>query len=327
MHVLLTGATGALGQALVARLDAEGHRVSCLTRRPYRCAALFGRRLDWYEWHPFSEAVPDEALRGVEAIVHLAGEPLVPQRVAGHAERYAASRVAMAKALAEAVRGRGIRLVGVSAAVAASGSGEPVSETAAGDGNGSAAIQLLRRFEDELLAAGGEGGSVAVVRLGLVAATSGPLAALVALARRGLVPRLKGNVIAAIALEDAVAMLAGLASERGLSGIIHGVAPQPMRGENLAGMLRAVAPLGLSIPMSRRGTVRRLGAVTAAMLEARRRVLPERLLAAGALFGAPDPTQSIAKAIAEAVAGTDDGGTETPVEAPGAVAPTEALTG
>jgi uncharacterized protein len=79
MRVLMTGATGLIGRELGKSLAARGDTVICLVRD----AQSAGRRLPFpatcFEWD-HRRAVPAEALLGVDAIVHLAGEPVAEKR-------------------------------------------------------------------------------------------------------------------------------------------------------------------------------------------------------------------------------------------------------
>jgi len=79
MRVLMTGATGLIGKELGKSLSARGDTLVCLVRD----AQSAGRRLPFpatcFEWD-HRRAVPAEALRGVDAIVHLAGEPVAEKR-------------------------------------------------------------------------------------------------------------------------------------------------------------------------------------------------------------------------------------------------------
>ncbi|MBI3539933.1 MAG: NAD-dependent epimerase/dehydratase family protein, partial [Candidatus Eisenbacteria bacterium] len=68
MRVAVTGAGGLVGAALVPALAARGHRVTRLVRRAPRAA-------DERAWDP-RFGLDDDVLRGVDAIVHLAGESI-----------------------------------------------------------------------------------------------------------------------------------------------------------------------------------------------------------------------------------------------------------
>jgi len=65
-RIAITGATGLIGTALVGYLKSEGHTVQRLVRRPVVAP-------DEIQWDPKSGYVDIEALRGVDAIIHLAG--------------------------------------------------------------------------------------------------------------------------------------------------------------------------------------------------------------------------------------------------------------
>jgi uncharacterized protein (TIGR01777 family) len=85
VKVVVTGATGMIGSALVRALVERGDEVTALSRSPEDAA----RNLDadvaaWTD--PLSEPAPVEALRGRDAVVHLAGAP-VAQRWTDDARR------------------------------------------------------------------------------------------------------------------------------------------------------------------------------------------------------------------------------------------------
>jgi len=65
-RIAVTGASGLIGTALVAHLREEGHTVQRFVRRPTVAA-------DEITWDPIAGTVDVEALRGVDAVIHLAG--------------------------------------------------------------------------------------------------------------------------------------------------------------------------------------------------------------------------------------------------------------
>src|ERR1044071_8418169 len=78
MKILITGATGLIGRRLCQLLTGEGHTVIALTRSPEKAKGLtIGEA---HAWEPESGPPPAQALIGVEAVVHLAGEPIAAQR-------------------------------------------------------------------------------------------------------------------------------------------------------------------------------------------------------------------------------------------------------
>jgi uncharacterized protein (TIGR01777 family) len=73
LKVLVTGATGTIGQALCDALFARGDDVVGLTREPGR-ARLANPRVTWHKWEPTLERPDPNAFEGVEGVVHLLGE-------------------------------------------------------------------------------------------------------------------------------------------------------------------------------------------------------------------------------------------------------------
>ena len=65
-RVAITGASGLIGSALLGHLKSEGHTVQRLVRRKTVAA-------DEVSWDPIKGEIDLEPLRGVEAIIHLAG--------------------------------------------------------------------------------------------------------------------------------------------------------------------------------------------------------------------------------------------------------------
>ncbi len=69
--VLLTGATGYVGGRLLAELEARGHAVRCLARRPGNLAGRTGPRTEVVGGDVLDPASLQRALRGVEAAYYL----------------------------------------------------------------------------------------------------------------------------------------------------------------------------------------------------------------------------------------------------------------
>jgi uncharacterized protein (TIGR01777 family) len=65
-RIAITGASGLIGSALVGHLKSEGHTVQRLVRRATVAP-------DEIQWDPKTGYVDIEALRGVDAVIHLAG--------------------------------------------------------------------------------------------------------------------------------------------------------------------------------------------------------------------------------------------------------------
>jgi uncharacterized protein (TIGR01777 family) len=96
-RIAISGASGLIGSALVGHLKSEGHTVQRLVRRPTVAP-------DEIQWDPKTGFVDLEALRGVDAVIHLAGVGVGDKR---WSKRYKAeilnSRLLGTTAIAKAV--------------------------------------------------------------------------------------------------------------------------------------------------------------------------------------------------------------------------------
>ncbi len=73
MKILITGASGLIGQALTKQLNASGHTtVAAVRREP--------RRNDEVQWNPATGEMSPSAFDGVDAVVHLAGAGIGDKR-------------------------------------------------------------------------------------------------------------------------------------------------------------------------------------------------------------------------------------------------------
>lgn len=72
MKVLITGATGFIGQALSSYLLGKGYTVNYLTMNPNKVQVA--TRYHGYVWNPYKDEIDLDCLTGVDVIVHLAGE-------------------------------------------------------------------------------------------------------------------------------------------------------------------------------------------------------------------------------------------------------------
>ena len=96
MRVALTGGSGLIGGAVTAALQAEAHEVIHLVRPPRRAGA------GQVAWDPAAGTIDAGGLEGLDAVVHLAGEPTTAWRwTAAKKRRIHASRVDGTRLLAE----------------------------------------------------------------------------------------------------------------------------------------------------------------------------------------------------------------------------------
>lgn len=99
MEVLVSGGSGLIGTALRKVLGKDGHHPIQLTRSPGK------RSGDAVGWDPASGEIDAASIEGVDAVVHLAGEPLLGRWTEAKKRRIRRSRVQGTRLLAETLAG------------------------------------------------------------------------------------------------------------------------------------------------------------------------------------------------------------------------------
>jgi len=233
MRILMTGATGLIGRELGKVLAARGDTLVCLVRD----LGAARRRLPFpavcHAWD-HTRPVPAEALRGVEAVVNLAGEPVADTRwTAAKKALIRDSRVQGTRRLVRAVLQHG---PGVATFVHCSASGyhgERGDErlTASSTQGTGFLADVVQAWEAELrtLTEQRPRLRVPVVRTGIVLARQGgALAEMLPLFRLAAAGRLGTGRqwMSWIHLDDIVGLFLH-ALDAAPPGILEGVAPQP----------------------------------------------------------------------------------------------------
>ncbi len=102
MQVAVTGATGFIGRQLLEHLARRGDSVNILSRNPDKARGLPGVT-QAFRWAGESSPMPVEAFDDVDAVIHLAGEPIAGVFTAAHKRRVYDSRVQGTARLVEAL--------------------------------------------------------------------------------------------------------------------------------------------------------------------------------------------------------------------------------
>jgi len=225
MRVLVAGASGFIGKALISRLDETGHQVRRLVRHETTYA-------DEYTWDPPAGRIDKKALEGVDAVVNLAGAPLFPARwSAARKQVLLDSRVETTEVLAEAVAEHKIPVLVNASAVGYYGNAgsEPIDESAP-QGAGFLA-ELVAAWEGATKPAKKANTRVVNIRSGLVVdGKGGLLATLKPLFWSGLGAKL-GNgqqYMPWISLTDEVSAIIFALTNTQLSGPINATSPNPV---------------------------------------------------------------------------------------------------
>ncbi|AKK11195.1 TIGR01777 family oxidoreductase [Corynebacterium uterequi] len=244
LRIALTGSRGTVGRALRAQLGTAGHTVVPLVRS----GAKEGERL----WNPDRPA-PD-LLDGIDAVIHLAGEPIFGRFTDAHKARIFASRVGPTRRLAEVAATAGVDVFVSASAIGAYGADrgeEPLAEDA-GYGDGFLA-DVVKAWEHATQPASAAGVRVVTIRTGIaLSAAGGMLPLLRALYSTGLGGPIGDGTqtMSWIALDDLTDIYLRAVLDPGLSGPINAVAPHPVTGRDFATTLASVMhrPALLTVP-------------------------------------------------------------------------------
>ncbi|MFW7380648.1 MAG: TIGR01777 family oxidoreductase [Oligoflexus sp.] len=80
MRILLTGATGFVGQSLARQLILDGHELVVLSRHPQKVARTLGVPCQAFAWQATDTLPPKEAFQGVDGVINMMGESLASGR-------------------------------------------------------------------------------------------------------------------------------------------------------------------------------------------------------------------------------------------------------
>jgi hypothetical protein len=297
MKVAITGSSGLIGTALTASLQADGHQVVRLVRRPPTGA-------DEIRWDPRAADAGNPVLTGVSACVHLAGAGVGDHRwTAAYKAEIRSSRVLATRALATALAGlspRPLTFISGSAMGWYGDTGGAAVTEEAPAGNGFLS-RVVADWEAAAAPARDAGIRVAQLRSGLVLGSGGGMLGRLSLpARLGVLPRFGDGrqVMSWISLTDevrAIRFLLDGSGAEGRSGPYNLTAPNPVTDAELTSALLAAFRrpdfrwLRVPAPVLKLG----LGEMSAELLTSAR-VLPKRLLDDGFTFEHPTVNAALA---------------------------------
>jgi len=293
VRIAITGSSGLIGTALTAALDAAGHDLLHLVRRPPAGSAEI-------QWDPEAGTI-DGSLEGVEAIVHLAGENIGQRWTDDVRRRVLESRVNGTTLIAETAAGLASRpvLICASATGFYGDRGDEIVDEDSVPGTGFLA-EVVEAWEAAAEPARAAGLRTVHLRQGIVLAKGGG-----ALAR--LLPPFKlgagGRVGSGrqwwswVSLDDTVAAYL-FALEQPLAGPVNVVAPGVVTNQEFAKALGRAVHRPAFFPLPASAVKAAFGQMGEEMLLAGQRVAPTRLVDAGFTFGQPDIDSGLASALA-----------------------------
>lgn len=288
MRILVTGASGLVGSALVCFLRSHDHTVSRLVR------SVSTEHAEEIQWDPAAGQIDVNALEGFDAVVHLAGENISSGRwTATRKAKIRDSRIKgttlLSQTLARLERPPSV-LVAASAIGYYGNRGDEVLHEASVPGSGFLA-EVCQTWEEATQAARDKQIRTVRLRLGVVlAAAGGALAKMLPPFRFGLGGVIGGGsqYMSWIALDDAVGAIEHCLAGDQLSGPVNAVAPSPVTNREFTRTLGKVLARPTLFPVP--AIIARLsfGEMADELLLASTRVEPRSLLSAGYAFRFPE---------------------------------------
>ena len=292
MKILISGASGFVGSALVARLRNTGHTPVPLVRANPDPAK------SRYQWNVATGVIDPRALDGADAIVHLAGENVGDGRwTAAKKRRIRDSRVDATQRLCEHLASLDPRPPALIASSAIGFYGDTADETVVETnrpGNGFLA-DVCSSWEDATTPARDAGIRVVNVRTGVVLGRGGPLAKMLLPFKACL-----GGTIGSgrqymswISIDDIAAVLHHAIDSSDMQGPLNGVSPHPLTNRDFTKTLGKVLhrPTVLPLPAFMARLV--FGEMADELLLTSTRVSAERLLESGFEFRHPELEEAL----------------------------------
>jgi uncharacterized protein (TIGR01777 family) len=291
-RIAITGASGLIGTALVGHLKSEGHTVQRFVRRPVVAP-------DEIQWDPKTGYVDIEALRGVDAVIHLAGVGVGDKR---WSKKYKAEIL-------------NSRLLGTTAIAKAVTEVKPqvfISASAIGwyGESGNRAVVESDRVGDDFLAAVcreweaaadlAQGVRTVKIRTGLVLdPTGGALGKMLPLFRLGLGGKLGNGKQwwSWITLHDVIRAISFLLENK-IEGPVNLTSPNPVTNQEFTSALARAMHRPALFPAPAIGLKIALGGFSSEILGSKK-VMPQELTNAGFTWNYPHITNALTALIEE----------------------------
>ncbi len=287
MNILVTGASGLIGSELTSFLIKNKHHVLRLVRKPQAATGEI-------RWDPFSGILDMEALEGLDAVVHLAGENIASGRwTAEKLRRIRESRILGTRNLAQSLArlfDPPKVLVSISAIGYYGDRGEEKLDETSDAGKGFLA-SLCTDWEAATSPAVIRGIRVVTPRLGMVlSASGGSLGLMLPVFRMGIGGRIGSGrqYMSWIAMDDLVGIIDHAIRNESMNGPVNAVAPDPVTNREFTAIIARVLAKPAFFILPAFAARLAFGKMASEVLLASARVFPERLKETGYTYQYPD---------------------------------------
>ena len=286
MKVAISGASGLIGTALRSSLTSDGHEVIALTRR------ASSSPLETITWDLDQGRFDASALEGVDAVVHLAGEPVAKRWNQERKNAIRQSRVRGTKLLVEGLKSlkNPPKLLVSSSAVGFYGDGGDTElDESAPPGEGFLS-DVCHEWEKSTMEALGLGIRAVCMRTGIVLSTQGgALGQMLLPFKLGLGGPLGNGKqwMPWIHIDDIVGAFRYVMANDDLVGAVNGTSPNPATNADFTKALGRALHRPAVLPVPTFGLKLLFGEMAQILLEGQR-ALPKKLLFTGYEFKYPD---------------------------------------
>jgi len=296
MKIVVSGASGLVGSALVPSLEAAGHEVVRLIRVSTGIAP--GEAV----WDPAAGKLDPAVIDGADAVINLNGRSIAKGRWNSTVkEELRSSRLDSTRILVQAIgtaeNPPGL-LINASAAGYYGDRGDEALDESSSIGEGFLA-ELSRDWEGAALAARSERTRVALLRLGMVVARGGALGKMLTPFKLGV-----GGPIGSgrqfwpwIEIEDVCGIIKFALAHDEVDGPVNAVAPQEIRCSEFARTLGRVLSRPTVMPMPAFAARLALGEMADSLLLASQRVRSQVLEKSGYSYRSPSLDEAIRTAL------------------------------
>jgi uncharacterized protein len=297
LKVLVTGASGLIGQALCDALFGRGDDVVGLTRDPSRARAA-NPRVTWHRWEPTLERPDPAAFEGVEGVVHLLGERIDQKWTDEAKQKIMESRRQGTHNLVQAIEAlESPPKVLVSQSAVGYYGDRGSDELDERDGPGSSFdSEVVQAWEAAAHELDGTGVRLVIVRTGQVlAAEGGMLKEMLPPFKLGVGGPLAGGdqYLSWIHIEDEIGILLWALDDEGVSGTINATAPYPATNKDFSKALGRALNRPAAMPVPGFVLDLKFGKEFGQVLRGGQRVIPKRTRELGYEFKYPQLDEAL----------------------------------